>query len=301
MNNHLSLLKKGLRPMVRLLQAIAKRSTNIRYFNGQRIKMPWRVRHLFSPIRDHNYETEEWEALWKIGEPGQSFLDIGANIGIITAAMSMIAGPKGKVIACEPNPATYCLLVELLRLNQCINTLPLQILVLEEYGISKFFLSEFMSLGVMSAIVANDPYSKEIMIPAVTIDALSEYGRPFHYIKIDAEGSEYKILMGSRRTLERWRPVVQVEIHGQYIKNIGGTVELLFQFMQERSYKCINIPTWSEVDSHEYLSCTHCHAPEPFTGRDMAYQGYGQVAFVPSEKGDILARITRRPCTICQK
>jgi len=41
---------------------------------------------------------------------GDSVIDVGANIGIFTAALSQLVGPKGHVFAFEPIPDTFHLL-----------------------------------------------------------------------------------------------------------------------------------------------------------------------------------------------
>jgi FkbM family methyltransferase len=295
-----STIKPFIKPVKKLLRPIVYRATDRRYFNGYQIRVPKNLCNSFKPFTNLTYEIEEWEALWKFGEPGKCYLDVGANIGVITVAMSKIAGDAGRVIACEPNPHIYSLLVNMIELNQCNNTLPLQSIVSDDFKMNKFFISDGPGLGAMSSLSANDPYSKAILLPSITVDSLTENDVTLDYIKIDAEGAEYKILTGSQRTLESSRPFVQVEVHGQYMEKIGGSVEALFQFMQQRSYKCVNIPTWREVPVNEFLSCTHCHALDHFTKQDMAYQGYGQVIFIPEERKNAFLKILPRKCPSCK-
>jgi FkbM family methyltransferase len=300
-NQYLTSVKYFIKPVKKLLRPIFYGATDRRYFNGYQIRVPKNLCNLFKPFTNMEYEIEEWEALWKFGEPGKCYLDIGANIGVMTVAMSKIAGDTGRVIACEPTPHIYSLLVEMLEVNQCENTLPLQSIVSDEFTMNKFFVSAGSGLGAMSSLAKNDPDSKIILLPSITVDSLTENKVALDYIKIDAEGAEYKILTGSQRTLEISRPLVQVEVHGQYLEKIGGNVETLFQFMQQRSYKCVNIPTWREASVKEFLSCTHCHAQDQFTKADLAYQGYGQVIFIPEERKDAFLKIFPRKCKICHK
>jgi FkbM family methyltransferase len=299
MKQYWSLLKSFIKPIKKLLRPMVYRATNIRYFNGYQIRVPKDLRDLFIPFTSMEYEIEEWEALWKFGQKGKCYLDIGANIGVITVAMSKIAGDNGRVIACEPNPHIYSLLVKMLEINQCQKALPLQSIVSDEFKMNKFYVSEGSNLGVMSSLSANDPDSKIILLPSITVDSLTENEVIIDYIKIDTEGAEYKILTGSQHTLDVSRPLVQVEVHGQFMQKIAGDVETLFNFMQQKAYKCINIPTWREVSAQEFLSCTHCHVQNPFTKKDLAYQGHGQVIFIPKERQDSFAKIVPRNCLVC--
>ena len=47
------------------------------------------------------------EALWRLLDPGETAVDIGANIGYMTGLMARRAGPRGRVIALEPHPDIF--------------------------------------------------------------------------------------------------------------------------------------------------------------------------------------------------
>jgi hypothetical protein len=122
---------------------------------------------------------------------------------------------------------------------------------------------------------------------------------PLDYIKIDTEGAELRILRGARRTLTRQRPVVQIEVHGPFMAQGGDTVEALFQFMREHRFRIFNAATGQETTEKEFLTCTHCHAVRPFTGTDMAYEGYGQVVCIPEERPELFRSMEPRACRKC--
>ncbi len=47
--------------------------------------------------------------------PGDSVIDLGANIGWYTAVLSKLVGERGKVYAVEPIPGTYTLLLSVIK------------------------------------------------------------------------------------------------------------------------------------------------------------------------------------------
>jgi len=47
--------------------------------------------------------------------PGDTFVDVGANIGCISALASRLVGPRGTVVAIEPSPAIIAALQKLWR------------------------------------------------------------------------------------------------------------------------------------------------------------------------------------------
>src|SRR5207249_12175823 len=48
---------------------------------------------------------------------GSSFLDVGANLGYFSCLLGKLAGPRGKVVAIEPEPNNFKLLQRNLRNN----------------------------------------------------------------------------------------------------------------------------------------------------------------------------------------
>ncbi len=60
----------------------------------------------FAPgiIFNRDYEPHVRRAIRELFRPGQTFVDIGANVGCISFLAASIAGPSGRVIAFEPNP-----------------------------------------------------------------------------------------------------------------------------------------------------------------------------------------------------
>lgn len=47
------------------------------------------------------------EAIWRLLDPGETAVDVGANIGHMTSAMAVRVGPAGSVVAFEPHPEIF--------------------------------------------------------------------------------------------------------------------------------------------------------------------------------------------------
>ncbi|WP_017667846.1 FkbM family methyltransferase [Sandarakinorhabdus sp. AAP62] len=54
-------------------------------------------------------------------QPGECFIDIGANLGLFTMVASRHLGPEGRVVAFEPNQKTFADLAGNLAANNCTN------------------------------------------------------------------------------------------------------------------------------------------------------------------------------------
>jgi len=56
------------------------------------------------------YDLPLTEALTRLADPGETALDLGANIGYASLVLARAVGPRGRVICFEPNPALLPLL-----------------------------------------------------------------------------------------------------------------------------------------------------------------------------------------------
>jgi FkbM family methyltransferase len=123
-------------------------------------------------------------------------LDVGANIGQWTVATKLF-WPRATVLALEPNPAIFDLLVHNisgLRDVEC-----LQCAVGSSPGTSVLYRQP---LTVMSTLFpdAKDTRDDPVEVPIRTIDEVLD-GRAIDLLKIDVEGGELDALRGAESTL----------------------------------------------------------------------------------------------------
>lgn len=143
--------------------------------------------------------------------PGQTVLDVGANIGAHTVALATLVGPTGRVLAFEPQHALfYCLCgnVALNALDQvrcqqsAVGDSPGQIQVPElDYSRE----NNFGGISLAQDLRGCATYS----VPLVRIDDLKLAA--CHLIKVDVEGMECQVLQGAVETIRRFQPILYVE------------------------------------------------------------------------------------------
>ena len=147
--------------------------------------------------------------------PGDTVVDVGANIGEWTLQMADAVGPSGRVIAIEPIPR----LAEAVRKSALANHMPQVEVVaaaLAESERQAEFAVERGNTG--GSRLGPHPGGGEavdhITVRVATLDALiaeAGIGR-VDFIKVDVEGFELEVLLGARATLERHRPPMYLEI-----------------------------------------------------------------------------------------
>jgi len=131
---------------------------------------------------------------------GDTFVDVGANIGYYSVLASEAVGPAGKVIAIEPVPATAGVLRHNLRLNGATNVSAIQKACWSDRGVLSLSMSPG-AYGMASAVVRRG--AQTVAIECVPLDDICAPLPQVRLIKIDAEGSERQVLVGARTTLTK--------------------------------------------------------------------------------------------------
>jgi FkbM family methyltransferase len=156
----------------------------------------------------------EIDLLRQFIKPGDRVIDVGANIGTHTIAFANIVGPTGKVIAFEPQPELFGLLVTNVTLNCLTNVRAEQCVIGESSGsveISALPPPDTSFNFGAQPLGLNTP--KKYAVQAMTIDLRRLSPGPA-LIKIDAEGMEAEIIRGAANTILQYKPVLYVENNG---------------------------------------------------------------------------------------
>jgi len=159
-------------------------------------------------------EQTDLRLLTKLLEPGQTFVDCGANIGIWTLVAASAVKPLGKIYAFEPNPSTFKKLSDNVSLSQLEKNINL--IAAAAGNQEKSLLFHCDAAHNISHII-DSPNEYSITVSVVTIDSILEENI-VHGIKIDVEGFELECLQGSEAILKRYHPWLCVEFNTQLAK-----------------------------------------------------------------------------------
>ncbi|MDQ3915629.1 MAG: FkbM family methyltransferase [Actinomycetota bacterium] len=186
----------------------------------------------------NSYENHEPEVYaWVMGrlEPGSTFFDIGAWIGLFTLGAARRVGPQGRVVAFEPSAGNAGLLRRHVELNELEDrTVVVEALVGDATGNAPFFAAPGPDME--NSIVARPGATRE-ELPMTTVDAVvAETGDVPDVLKIDVEGAEYRVLLGAKATMAEHRPVIVCAIHTELLRALGDSPEQVASLAGEVGY-----------------------------------------------------------------
>jgi FkbM family methyltransferase len=146
--------------------------------------------------------------------------DIGANVGAHTLHFARLVGSSGRVVAIEPTDYAIAKLQANLRINPDLAgrvTLRQHFLVgSDSFPVPPAVAARWPLAQTHSDINAHHLGKPEPLVNATvtTADDVFEAERlsRLNFVKIDVDGHEFEVLQGFRRTLQRFRPKILIEL-----------------------------------------------------------------------------------------
>jgi len=139
---------------------------------------------------------------------GWTVLELGANIGAHTLLLSRLVGPRGKVIAFEPQRIVFQTLCANIALNSVLNVDAKQQAVGSSNGTILVPQLDFLQANNFAGLSLEGAMAGET-VAQISIDDLNL--KSCQFIKMDIEGMEREAVLGASRTLRRLKPILYVE------------------------------------------------------------------------------------------
>jgi len=172
--------------------------------------------------------------------PGDTFVDIGANIGVFSVLASQLVGNEGKVVAIEASPVFHQRLLQQARLNECRNIRAVNAAVSDTHKTLTFVLASSRNMGANSIVPYDGPAESTFEIEAYPLPELldpSEIAKA-RVIKIDVEGAEGSVIRGLAPMLDKLRPdaEITVEVTPERMAQLGDSADELLKTMTEAGF-----------------------------------------------------------------
>lgn len=166
------------------------------------------------------YEPHVTKAIAEALRSGNTFVDLGANIGYYSLLAAAVVGPGGSVIGFEARPDNVFLARLSVRENGFRNVTLHNLAVADRDSTLRMHAPEHTSLSkVVDSSVT--PEAGFVCIPAVALDdALAGTDR-VDVLKMDIDGGEVRALQGMRGLLARCRPKLFFEFAPFTLRELG--------------------------------------------------------------------------------
>lgn len=144
----------------------------------------------------------------KLVRAGDTVLDVGANIGVLSLFLSDLVGPRGCVHAFEPNPRTYALLLRSISANPRRNIRAHGVALGEAESELTLSIPQGNAGGASLAGLAGQTIDSAVRVPVVPLDIWAQRMavRKVDFMKMDVEGFEPQALRGGLEFLRAARP-----------------------------------------------------------------------------------------------
>ena len=155
--------------------------------------------------RNGVYDLTVAETLVRLADPGETAVDAGANVGLMSNLLAHAVGPTGKVVSFEPHPLIFETLTRNLqrwRADDHIDTIEArQVAVSASSGIQQLAVDPdtFAENKGTASLEDGDPaHSTEVR----TVRLDEEFSAPIGVLKLDVERHEHAALQGAEKLLE---------------------------------------------------------------------------------------------------
>jgi FkbM family methyltransferase len=197
-------------------------------------------------------------------QPGDTFVDVGANMGYFSLLAADVVGPRGSVVALEPSPQTRQKLDRHIARNQAANVRVVAAAAGSGSGRVPFFRAPW-----------NDAESSTVRRPDLEVETevriapLAELIRPdelrsLRLIKIDVEGAEVDVFAGLEPLFRRAPDAeLVIEVHPEALAEQGRSSEDLV----DRAEALGLAPYWLPVDFSEEAHLEPPEVSRPVAGR----------------------------------
>ena len=189
------------------------------------------------------YEWRNWALAASLCSPGDTVLEIGANVGTETVGFRDIVGAQGKVFAFEPAPMNLAALRQLVNLNHWENVHIIPMALGDREGNVSFAMppdKHSSGVGYVAETTA-DISSRSIEVQCSRLDALAGMVGAAKMIFCDTEGAETRVLRGANSYIQRHRPAIVLEASPKLLLRAGSSLAELLETVLSAGYRAFAI------------------------------------------------------------
>lgn len=219
-------LPRQMEELNRLARELHRHARSEAWVYGHHMRLDPDDRHLTPLLGDcGSHETFETELILSNIHPGDTVLDIGANIGYYTLLFARLVGPQGRVFAFEPDPRNFALLKLNVRQNGYTNVTLVPKAVAAKAGHVRLYRSQ-ENRGDHRIYDSNENRESVDVETMVLDEYFADDPGRIDFVKMDIQGAEASAMEGMQNILTRNRQVrIATEFWPRGIRLCGNDPE----------------------------------------------------------------------------
>jgi FkbM family methyltransferase len=200
------------------------------------------------------YQQDVLLTLRNLVHTGDCVVDVGGHHGLMAVIAAKAAGPQGLIVSFEPNPTAQRIFLENCKLNDVPNIRLEPLALSDGIGHAKFYVQKG-AVSWNSSFFDNFASQhgrdeiEQIEVNMTTLDAYAaDQALKPAFIKIDAEGSEFLILRGAMKTIQKHNPFISMEFNPESARTANTSVEEMQKVLENAGYRLVvlrRLPTGS--------------------------------------------------------
>lgn len=211
---------------------------------------------LVASQRATTFTSREESFLRSLDLRGKTVYDVGAFEGIFALFFAREVGASGNVFAFEPRREAFDRIQDHLRLNHVRNVTARNVAVGETPGELTLVSARGLPArtsghrGIQQELATSHEIVETLTVPVISLDdEISSASLPEpDFVKVDVEGMELEVLKGMRGTVERCRPRLYVEMHGEDAEGRRLNASQVVALLDEYGYSLRHVETGQPVD-----------------------------------------------------
>ncbi len=191
------------------------------------------------------FEKNELEICRRYIKKTSKIIDIGANVGLHTVFFSKLA-TEGLVVSFEPQRSIFSILMENVR--GLANVVPINLAISSDPGVAEFYVASDDAYSSLKDTLRKSIVSK-IKVMTLPFDSFFYAFDSLDFVKIDVEGYEHEVLLSMKKTLEKHKPVLFVEIYAGSNSNLDP--DKTVKFLKDLGYFAYFVDQDGELKKYE--------------------------------------------------
>ena len=211
------------------------------------------------------YQRNDLSMALSFIEVGDTILDIGAHIGTFAVPIAKRVGKSGHVYAFDALKSNYSILLQNIELNRLESLIRPFWAAVTDQNISYKTQTAFSNNSGSTFLTASET-NESTEIPSIVLDRDYEKinkNQAIDFIKVDTEGMELNVLKSCEALIERYKPILFVEICSDFLERFGHSLKDIQRFLEKYDYHFfINLgPSSSNTDCFSLGKLSNLYLP----------------------------------------